>query len=99
MISILTKMVPSSPELSRVLPSHCPDLLSYCWPVGAIVGPGQPRSDQGDQGEDQGEDQGDQGEDQGGASGEDVMWEPFVSNGMIEQSPGRLAEHLYTAPP
>ena len=95
-------MVPSSPELSRVLPSHCPDLLSYCWPVGAIVGPGQPRSDQGDQGEDQGdqgEDQGDQGEDQGGASGEDVMWEPFVSNGMIEQSPGRLAEHLYTAPP
>ena len=47
MISILTKMVPSSPELSRVLPSHCPDLLSYCWPVGAIVGPGQPRSDQG----------------------------------------------------
>ena len=89
------QMVPSSPELSRVLPSHCPDLLSYCWPVGAIVGPGQPRSDQGDQGEDQG----DQGEDQGGASGEDVMWEPFVSNGMIEQSPGRLAEHLYTAPP
>ena len=47
MISILTKMVPSSPELSRVLPSHCPDLLSYCWPVGAIVGPGPPRSDQG----------------------------------------------------
>ena len=92
-------MVPSSPELSRVLPSHCPDLLSYCWPVGAIVGPGQHRSDQGDQGEDQG----DQGEDQGGAGGEDVMWggqrEPFVSNGMIEQSPGRLAEHLYTAPP
>ena len=85
-------MVPSSPELSRVLPSHWPDLLSYCWPVGAIVGPGQHRSDQGDQ-----------GEDQGGAGGEDVMWdgqrEPFVSNGMIEQSPGRLAEHLYTAPP
>ena len=85
-------MVPSSPELSRVLPSHWSDLLSYCWPVGAIVGPGQHRSDQGDQ-----------GEDQGGAGGEDVMWdgqrEPFVSNGMIEQSPGRLAEHLYTAPP
>ena len=84
-------MVPSSPELSRVLPSHWPDLLSYCWPVGAIVGPGRHRSDQGDQG------------DQGGAGGEDVMWggqrEPFVSNGMIEQSPGRLAEHLYTAPP
>ena len=39
-ISYLTKMVPSSPELSRVLPSHWPDLLSYCCPVGAIVGPG-----------------------------------------------------------
>ena len=35
----LTRMVPSSPELSRVLPSHWPDLLSYCCPVGAIVGP------------------------------------------------------------
>ena len=35
-----TRIVPSSPELWRVLPSHWPDLLSYCWPVGAIVGPG-----------------------------------------------------------
>ena len=24
---------------------------------------------------------------------------PFVSKGIMEQSPGRLAEHLYTAPP
>ena len=28
-----------------------------------------------------------------------MMSRPFVSNGIMEQSPGRLAEHLYTAPP
>ena len=44
----LTRMVPSSPELSRVLPSHWPDLLSYCCPVGAIVGPGRHHDDEED---------------------------------------------------
>ena len=28
-----------------------------------------------------------------------TMIRPFVSKGIMEQSPGRLAEHLYTAPP
>ena len=28
-----------------------------------------------------------------------MMSRPFVSNGIMEQSPERLAEHLYTAPP
>ena len=28
-----------------------------------------------------------------------VRLRPFVSKGIMEQSPGRLAEHLYTAPP
>ena len=75
-------MVPSSPELSRVLPSHWPDLLSYCCPVGAIVGPDHHGDDHDDN--------------------RDVdhdVDQPFVSKGIMEQSPGRLAEHLYTAPP
>ena len=35
-----TKTVPSGPELVTMDPSHCPLLLSYACPVGAMVDPG-----------------------------------------------------------
>lgn len=36
---ILTRTTPLSPEERTRDPNHCPDFLSYCWPVGARVFP------------------------------------------------------------
>ncbi len=43
----LARIVPFSPEDLTTDPNHCPDLMSYCWPVGARELPGKTRRNKG----------------------------------------------------